>query len=262
MHPVLFRVAGFFVPAYLVAQLLALGVAALWLHLRRHELDLPASVGLDMTLLGFLSVFVGGRLASLFRGSSEGLMGLVAPSGFAFVGVLIVAMAGSALYARYHQRGVLSVWDAMAPAIPLALIPYRLGCLAAGCCYGTPSDLPWSIRYPESWLHYAGGLPRHPVPLYEALLGVACFLVLRRVQFWSGRRLGDVTTAFILVLAPIRFMTDLVREDASLRIAAFTDVVLLTHAQWCCSLGTPIALIAWSRRSRAQVVAAQDPSAP
>lgn len=46
--------------------------------------------------------------------------------------------------------------------LPAALVVARLGCLAAGCCPGTPSALPWALS----------GL--HPTPLYEVagLLGL------------------------------------------------------------------------------------------
>jgi phosphatidylglycerol:prolipoprotein diacylglycerol transferase len=47
----------------------------------------------------------------------------------------------------------------------------RIGCLFAGCCAGTASDLPWAV----------GG--RHPAPLYEsigALAVLALVLAVRR----------------------------------------------------------------------------------
>jgi hypothetical protein len=46
--------------------------------------------------------------------------------------------------------------------LPLALAVARLGCITGGCCYGTPTALPWAV----------GGL--HPTPLYE----IAGLLVL------------------------------------------------------------------------------------
>jgi prolipoprotein diacylglyceryltransferase len=39
--------------------------------------------------------------------------------------------------------------------LPLALAVARLGCIAGGCCHGTPTALPWALE----------GL--HPTPLYE-----------------------------------------------------------------------------------------------
>ncbi len=38
----------------------------------------------------------------------------------------------------------------------------RLGCFLAGCCFGTETNLPWSVH-----LHQA---ERHPVQIYEAFL--------------------------------------------------------------------------------------------
>jgi hypothetical protein len=39
--------------------------------------------------------------------------------------------------------------------LPLALAVARLGCIAGGCCHGTPTALPWAVE----------GL--HPTPFYE-----------------------------------------------------------------------------------------------
>jgi prolipoprotein diacylglyceryltransferase len=60
-------------------------------------------------------------------------------------------------------------------SLPLALAVARLGCLAAGCCHGTPTDVPWGFR--------AGGSPGpvHPTPLYEIAGWIALWLVTRRV---------------------------------------------------------------------------------
>lgn len=55
-------------------------------------------------------------------------------------------------------------------ALPLALAVARVGCLAAGCCHGLATDLPWGIAA-------GGGARVHPTPLYE----VVGLLAFRRV---------------------------------------------------------------------------------
>ena len=81
-------------------------------------------------------------------------------------------------------------WDAVAYVIPAAVAIQSLGCFFYGCCFGTPSSLPWAVQYPVmSLAHYhqfeAGlltlndnySLPVHPVQLYESL-GALIVLVL------------------------------------------------------------------------------------
>jgi len=62
-------------------------------------------------------------------------------------------------------------------SLPLALAVARLGCLAAGCCQGTPTAMPWAVA----------GL--HPTSLYE----IAGLLVLH----------GVVARAEVRVSAPL-----------------------------------------------------------
>jgi prolipoprotein diacylglyceryltransferase len=62
--------------------------------------------------------------------------------------------------------------DAALGALPLAFALARLGCLAAGCCTGAATALPWAIPG-------ADGLARHPAPVYEAGLCAALHLALR-----------------------------------------------------------------------------------
>lgn len=252
MHPILFRIAGLFIPSYMVAQLVAIGIGAGWLQLRRDELELPESVGLDMMLLGLGAVYLGGRLESLRRGTSlleGGVSIFMSSGGVAFFGVLFVAMAGAALYARFHGRRVLFVWDAMAPVIPLALIPYRMGCFLAGCCYGTPTSLPWGVHYPEGWPFFDTAIALHPAPIYEMALALACFAFLRWLQHKPDRGVGDVTLAFVLVMAPMRFFTDLFRGDAVLRMSSWSESILLTQAQWWCVLGAlgAVSVLFWRK---------------
>lgn len=58
-------------------------------------------------------------------------------------------------------------------ALPFALAVARLGCLAAGCCHGVPTGLPWGIRL-------EGAPPVHPTRLYEIAGLVALGLAVRR----------------------------------------------------------------------------------
>jgi prolipoprotein diacylglyceryltransferase len=74
---------------------------------------------------------------------------------FAPLGVLAAGPWRAA--AGVRARFLAAALRALVPALAVA----RLGCLAAGCCWGTPTSLPWGLTP-------AGGtLPCHPTPLYE-----------------------------------------------------------------------------------------------
>jgi phosphatidylglycerol---prolipoprotein diacylglyceryl transferase len=55
----------------------------------------------------------------------------------------------------------------------------RVGCLAAGCCYGTFTTLPWGITFPAG-VEAPAGVSIHPTQIYSSLwelmnLGVLLF---------------------------------------------------------------------------------------
>jgi len=88
--------------------------------------------------------------------------------------------------------------------LPLAQAVARLGCLAAGCCLGEPTELPWGVALPGE------RVPHHPVALYEivgllALSGCLRGVARERVAGPALAGLGAVR----LVLEPWRAMPPL-----------------------------------------------------
>jgi len=84
-------------------------------------------------------------------------------------------------------------------ALPLSLAVARLGCFAAGCCLGQPTDLPWGLR----WRPAAS--PVHPIALYEvaglSVLAAALERVPRTLR--PGLALAGVG-GLRLALGPLR----------------------------------------------------------
>jgi len=103
----------------------------------------------------------------------------------------------------------------LAIAFVIVLAVGRIGCLVNGCCFGMPTELPWSVEYgmgSAAWrLHHALGwiggdathsLPVHPYPLYESaalVLWLPVLLILRRRLRSEGAVLA-ATAAFDLVV--------------------------------------------------------------
>ncbi|MCK6547144.1 prolipoprotein diacylglyceryl transferase, partial [Myxococcota bacterium] len=106
----------------------------------------------------------------------------------------------------------------LAIGVTLLVAVGRLGCLASGCCFGTPTDLPWGVEHPSgtaAWLlHGAMGwiardaphsLAVHPYPAYESLglvVWLAVALHLRR-RLVSEAALLALTGAFDLGLRAV-----------------------------------------------------------
>lgn len=110
--------------------------------------------------------------------------------------------------------------------IPLGLAFGRMGCLFAGCCFGSPCSLPWAISFP--WHSPASeeqfrdhliptvrqwSLPVHPTQIYEsaASLAIAIFCAL---WLHSRKRYdGQVFAASLALYAVARFVVEFFRRD-------------------------------------------------
>jgi len=120
-----------------------------------------------------------------------------------------------------------SAWDTVAYALPAAVAVQSVGCFFYGCCFGTPSALPWAVWYPvmslahynqfESGLiHYgdALSLPVHPVQLYETagalLVLLLVFLIRKR---WKAK--GSLLLSSLVFFSVIRFIVDFFRDPLS-----------------------------------------------
>ena len=106
-----------------------------------EKLVMAAGAGFHEELI-FRVVIMGG-LAWL-------LTGLTGPGRAWIVALVLSSLALLAVgvafwYIAKHRLPFWTTCDVFAPGIALGHVTGRLGCLAAGCCYGRPADVPWAI---------------------------------------------------------------------------------------------------------------------
>ena len=174
---------------------------------------------------------VGGVLGTrLLPLGLDGLRALVVDGALPAAGVrripgTIVGALAAAACARRLLGVRRSMLDPLAPAGLVGLAVARVGCLLAGCCFGTPTDGPWGVTYAAgSFVHgahlahgvVAGGAgapaPVHPVPLYDVAFAVVVLALLPRL----ARRLrapGSLCGATVGAYAVWRFAQDFVRAN-------------------------------------------------
>jgi len=105
---------------------------------------------------------------------------------FGFLGLVISRKA-----LKFNKE----IYYILAYALPIRLIVARMGCLFGGCCYGTPTQSEWGIRYANSFPafqdHLHSGLVSydsghslfvHPTQFYEMVLGVIVLLLIILVR--------------------------------------------------------------------------------
>jgi phosphatidylglycerol:prolipoprotein diacylglycerol transferase len=132
-------------------------------------------------------------------------------AGYVFYGGAVFGTGFAYLYVkRAGLPDIGAFGDYAAPGFALGIGVGRIGCYMAGCCYGTPTDLPWAIQFGHS--HASGGVPIHPVQLYDAFFGIAVFALC--VVFWKKKKFpGQFFALFVMAYAAWRFTTEIFRGD-------------------------------------------------
>jgi len=130
--------------------------------------------------------------------------------GMSFFGGLVAVAAVLAAYARSSDIAFLQLADITAAATPAGLCLGRIGNFLNGELYGPETGLSWGTVLAP------GAAPRHPTPLYEALLeGAVLFALLYPVALW-GRGLcvpGRITGLFLFGYAILRIPMEQLRLD-------------------------------------------------
>lgn len=262
MFPELFRIPYLDYPIAAYGVLLALSmITALFVAVR-----LAASDGLDPNRAYDLALYTIG--ASLV--GSKVLMvitepGLLQPSrlfskefwssGGVYFGGFLGAFFASILFARLFKMDWWRVADAFAPAIAIGQAIGRLGCFAAGCCWGTTCSYPWGVQFtPEA--HVNTGVPigvhLHPVQVYESVLTLGIFLFL----LWMRRRkafTGQVVLFYLMLYSAVRFTLEFWRDDPRGDVLGITTLTGLSTSQLislACGLSGLVLMILFSKRSK------------
>ncbi|MFN7960283.1 MAG: prolipoprotein diacylglyceryl transferase family protein [Thermoanaerobaculia bacterium] len=244
MHPILFELArprllGYETPlavgSYGVLLLLGIGIAA-WQAEREGRKLAPevhwGSLVLVMAGAGLLGAKLFAALEHLsgLLAGRENPLALMSAGGSWLPGALAGALAGLA-WLRAHRLPSGLAANVVATAAPLGHAVGRLGCLAAGCCHGSPTALAWGITYESPLAHQLTGVPLgvplHPSPLYESLLELANFwLCLRLLRGGAGR--FAVAAAWLGLYGAERFGLEFLRGDARSFLGP------LSTSQWLC----------------------------
>ncbi len=211
MLPVLLSLGPLEVSTYGVVLALAWLAGVKWLVSRRGDMGLTVDQIWDIVYWVFGGAFVGGKIMyflvtpGAFAFTFEALR-----YGFVFYGGLIGGLAAGLWHAYRQKLPFLKLSDWCMTALALGHGIGRFGCLAAACCYGRHTELPWGIAM-------AGDPSRHPTQVYEALLNLVLFGVLVRFilpRVASGRLpRGSGLAVYILGYAALRFAVEFLRGD-------------------------------------------------
>jgi phosphatidylglycerol:prolipoprotein diacylglycerol transferase len=241
MHPILFELGGVTVHTYGALGAVAFLLGA-FIALKRGEgLGVLPEATADLIFWTSLVGLVGSRLLFVYQ-NPDGIETIwdvvnIRKGGMVFYGSLLVGVPFGTLWMRMKGMPILAMWDVMATVMPLAHGISRLGCYAAGCCYGSETDASWAVVFTDDLAVAPHNVALHPVQLYEAAL---LFVVAAIVNLaWTRRRQdGQVIGLYLGLYAVGRSVMELYRGDVS-RGLFLPDVFgeLMTYSQGISLLG-------------------------
>ncbi len=229
MYPKLISIGSFYIPTYGV--LVALGfLAGLGITMRlARRAGLPPDQITNLAIYCAMAGIAGAKLFMFLFDFGDYLhhpeqiftLETLQAAGV-FHGGFIVALLVAVFYIRRQKLPVLGTMDVFAPGVAIGQAIGRLGCFAAGCCWGRECDLPWGVHFRSD---FAAPVPLdkalHPVQLYESAADLLIFAFLYRR---AGQRhpAGQVIALYLVLYSTARFIIEFFREHEQALVGPFS----------------------------------------
>jgi phosphatidylglycerol:prolipoprotein diacylglycerol transferase len=229
MFPKLVSIGTFYIPTYGVLVALAF-LAGLGITLRlARRAGLAADKITNLAVYCAMAGIAGAKLfmflfdiGDYMRDPSQIFSMETLQAAGVFHGGFIAAFLVAVFYIRRQRLPAFPTMDAFAPGVALGQAIGRLGCFAAGCCWGRECDLPWGVRFRSD---AAAPVPLdrtlHPVQLYESAADLLIFGLLYR-QFNREHRAGTVIGLYLVLYSTARFIIEFFRVHEQALVGPFS----------------------------------------
>jgi phosphatidylglycerol:prolipoprotein diacylglycerol transferase len=226
VFPRLFHLGNFSIPTYGV--LVATGVlVGLWISVRNSEkqgikAENAWDFGIALVLAGILGakilyIILDWRSGHVYGQNLREIFTFdTLQAGGVFSGGLVAALIVAWWFLRRHHMPALATCDAFAPGLAMGHAIGRLGCFAAGCCYGKPTTHFWGVTFTNPLAAQLVGTPLghalEPTQLFESAAELGIFLILT----WMFERKkfdGQVFGAYLFLYGIARFCLEFIRDD-------------------------------------------------
>jgi len=235
VHPHLFQFGRLVLPTY--GFLVALGtILSLLVCVRSARLlSLDTDKVWNLALVVIVTGLVGSRMLTILlnwpryglRALSMSLSGARGPG----MAAIVIAVATGVVYALHLALPIRRTADAIAPSLALGSSVVSVGCLEAGCDYGTPTHLPWAVIFtsPAATPGTPLGVPLHPTQIYASLAEFALFVLL----LWLLHRPhhdGEILGAWLFLGGLSSFLLTFLRGDGGWWLSGLITVAQLVAA--------------------------------
>jgi phosphatidylglycerol:prolipoprotein diacylglycerol transferase len=233
---------------YSLVMLAALVTCSLLLRRTQARLPLAGWEKLGIGLGAFCGAMIGAKLPFVFMsevGFWDGRAWLA--DGKTIMCGIVGGYFGVEL-AKWILQVQVKTGDTFAVPVAIAVGIGRIACFIGGCCFGTPTNLPWGVHF--SRVDSDPAVLRHPTQIYEAIFHFALAAMLFALQR-EGKYRGNLIKLYILCYLAYRFISEFIRPEARLLAG-------LTGYQWAAVGLAPIFIWLWWRDARLQPQAASN----
>jgi len=229
MFPILFRIGSFYLPTYgvLVAIAFLTGLAITARLARRA--GLPPEKITNLAVYCAIAGIVGAKLfmflfdiGDYIRDPGQIFSMATLQAAGVFHGGFILALLFAYLYLDRQKLPILNTMDVFAPGIAIGQAIGRLGCFAAGCCWGKVCYLPWGVRFrSDAAAPVPLDKPLHPVQLYESAADLLIFFFLYS-RFNRSHYSGQIIGLYLVLYSTARFIIEFFREHEQALVGPFS----------------------------------------
>jgi phosphatidylglycerol:prolipoprotein diacylglycerol transferase len=218
MHPILFSLGPLTVHTYgvLVAAGFLIGIAFAVRQAKKE--GIPSDKIIDLGFYIILAAIIGSRLLFILVNAGHYIANPLDifklwEGGLVFYGGILFAVPAGIWYVSKNRLGLWNIADIFAPSIAIGHAFGRLGCFAAGCCYGkAAASLPWCVIFTDPNCLAPTNVALHPTQLYESAGEFINFLIL--VSFRKYKTFnGQVFMSYLLLYSVLRFTVEFFRGD-------------------------------------------------
>ncbi len=230
MYPELLEIGDFVISSFGV-MVAAAFLVAYWLGVKEFERkNLQEKLLSDLLLTSIAGGIIGAKLLYLLENVpineilENPIYHIFSRGGLTFYGGLFAAVFLAWIVCRKNRVNFWLIGDATAPSMAIGYSIGRIGCFLVGDDYGVPSDLPWSMAFPN-------GLPPtvekvHPTQLYEIIIMGLVFVYLWKIRKRNFKT-GYLFSIYLILAGSERFLMEFIRNTTPSSIPGLSIAQLM-----------------------------------
>jgi phosphatidylglycerol:prolipoprotein diacylglycerol transferase len=237
MFPEIFQIGPFALRSYGLTLAISFFVGLYYIVRRSRREGIDQNFAINLAFIEIFTGLLGARLFFVLVHLSEytsdpwsavnpfGSGGQFGISGLNLYGGVVCAIIAAFIYIKKKRQSLWQVLDIFAPALALGIFITRIGCFLNGCCFGTPTDLPFCVHFPDGSIPYSffGDQCLHPTQLYSSLYGLILFVAL--ILLDKRKKFYGATFSYLLMFeAMFRFAIEYVRYYEPAMIISVTGI--------------------------------------